>query len=195
MLSLLPFLALSPRIRETNPYLPISKPTLTRNTPSRNLRAPLSELFSPSSFFDDFMITPSYTSAKSFMALEVKESENGYDFSIDLPGIPKENIDICVEDHVLTVKGERKSSYEENKPMDEVEGTSEESTEAKEGENKVTYHRSEVFYGQVSRSFSLPENADEDKVDAKYENGVLTVHIEKQPKQEEQSKVKKIAVM
>jgi HSP20 family protein len=72
----------------------------------------------------------------------------------ELPGIPREDIDIRVENNLLTVRGERKREQE----------TKQES-----------YHRVERVYGAFSRSFTLPSTVNTEKVSAEFRDGVLTV--------------------
>ena len=74
----------------------------------------------------------------------------------ELPDIEKDNIDINIENFVLTIKGEKKAS-----------------TDVKDEQ----YHHVERRYGTFSRSFSLPQTVDPNKVSAEYKNGVLTVRI------------------
>ena len=74
----------------------------------------------------------------------------------ELPDMAREDIDINIENFVLTVKGEKKVS-----------------TEVKEEQ----YHHAERRYGTFSRSFSLPQTVDTGKVAAEYRNGVLTVRL------------------
>jgi HSP20 family protein len=74
----------------------------------------------------------------------------------ELPDMARENIDINVENFVLTIKGEKKTS-------DEVKDEQ--------------YHHVERRYGSFSRSFSLPQTVDPNKVSAEYKNGVLTVKL------------------
>ena len=97
--------------------------------------------------------------------------EEGTDLLVEaeLPGLSKEDLEITVEDGVLTIAGEFKSGTEENEP---------------------NYHLRERRYGRVSRSFSLPTTVDSEKVEANLTNGVLTVRI---PKCEE-AKPKRIEV-
>jgi HSP20 family protein len=110
---------------------------------------------------------------KKVIPVDIKESSNNYELSADIPGIPKDQIDISVKDRVLTITGERKH---------------EESTE----ENG--FKRVEVSKGVISRSFTLPKDADEDKIEAKYENGVLTLSINKLSNEMNIDRVKKIAL-
>jgi len=74
----------------------------------------------------------------------------------ELPDMAREDIDIHIENFVLTVKGEKKAS-----------------TEVKDEQ----YHHVERRYGAFSRSFSLPQTVDPSRVSAEYKNGVLTVRL------------------
>ncbi|HEB77049.1 MAG TPA: Hsp20/alpha crystallin family protein [Methylothermaceae bacterium] len=93
-------------------------------------------------------------------AVDIKEEADRYIVQADLPGIKPEDIEVTLEKGVLTIKGHRE-------------------TEAKE--EKENYKRIERFYGSFFRRFTLPETVDEEKIEAKYENGVLTVVIPKKP--------------
>lgn len=91
--------------------------------------------------------------------VEFKETPSDYVLHADLPGFDKKDVHVTFEDNVLTLKGERKS--EETKKDDKV-------------------HYTERFYGSFERSFALPEKrVDKDKISAKFENGVLSVHLGK----------------
>jgi len=89
---------------------------------------------------------------------DIVENDNEYLIKADLPEVKKEDIDIRVENGVLTLEGERRV---------------EKSTE---GEKE---HRRETYYGKFSRSFSLPEDVDVDKISAESRDGVLRVHLPK----------------
>ena len=101
------------------------------------------------------------TNARSY-APEVDVRTNGDRvlFSFDVPGVKKDDLEITLENGVLTVKGSRKF----------------EPTAAKE---QLLLGRS---YGTFSRSFSLPEHLDEEKLSAKLADGVLTIEIPKSQK-------------
>jgi len=96
-------------------------------------------------------------------AVNEKVDENGYYLEIDLPGVAKENIEISVNDGILTISGERKLNKKEE---------------------KENYTRIESFFGRFERSFKLPADADSDNIEAKYENGVLTLYIPRRKKSE-----------
>lgn len=92
---------------------------------------------------------------------EVAEEENKYIFKFDLPGVKKEQVHVEVNNDQITVTAERK--------------------EEKKHESKRKFF-SEFNYGSFTRSFNLPGKLDEKKVDAKFEDGVLTVTVPKSEK-------------
>ncbi|MNL19179.1 Spore protein SP21 [compost metagenome] len=100
--------------------------------------------------------------SRSFnLAGEVTESEEHYLMSFDLPGMKKDDIKIEMKENVLTISGERK---QEVKP----EGTK-------------SVQNFERAYGAFKKSFSLPTTVIEDKIEAKYEDGVLSLYLPKTP--------------
>ena len=94
-------------------------------------------------------------------AVDVQELEDRYVIHADVPGVDAKDIEIHMENGVLTIKGERKSEREEEK----------------EG-----YKRVERVRGTFFRRFSMPDTADAEHISAKSENGVLVVTIPKQEK-------------
>jgi HSP20 family protein len=98
-----------------------------------------------------------------------KKGSDTFKIEIDLPGVKKEDIDLQVEENILTIKAVRKMKNEVKKD---------------------DYYLCESNFGMISRSFVLPEGIDTSKVDAKYEDGRLYVTLEK----EESRKAKSIAV-
>ncbi len=102
-------------------------------------------------------------------ASEASTSDNQYRITVELPGVEEKDIDLSVEDGVVTLKGEKRTEREEK------------------GE---TWFFSERQYGAFSRSFRLPPDADADNVDAHLKDGVLTVIVPKAaPAKPEASKV------
>jgi HSP20 family protein len=102
-------------------------------------------------------------------AFNVKENENAYLIEADLPGVKDEDVEITFDRNRLTIAGTRNA-------------------EAKtEGDN---YHLYERRYGSFSRSFTLPQSANADAVEAKLDAGVLTVTV---PKKAE-TKARKIPI-
>ena len=102
-----------------------------------------------------------YISGSWMPTVDVRETKNALEISAELPGIEPKEVEVSVEDGVLTLKGSR--NFEK----------------ATEGE---TYHRVERAYGTFERSFSLPTNVDPEKVQATYRHGVLHLTL---PKREE----------
>ena len=102
-------------------------------------------------------------------AMDLVETDNDFVLRADLPGVAEGDVNIELEDNVLTVSGERKSEHEERQ----------------EG-----YYRVERAGGSFSRSLALPEGVDADAIRASFENGVLEIHI---PKPEER-KPRKVAI-
>ncbi len=100
-------------------------------------------------------------------AVNTREDDKAYVIEIDLPGIKKEDIEITTEDNVLTISGERKYT-------DEVK--------------EEDYYKIESAYGKFSRSFTLPEKVDADKITAESKNGVLEVVIPKVQEKDKQPK-------
>ena len=94
-------------------------------------------------------------------AVNILEREEGIVISADLPGLKAEDVDVTVDNGVLTIKGER--------TLEEVS----------EGE---TYHRVERSYGSFERSFSIPNSVDPKKIEARFSNGEMTITL---PKREE----------
>ena len=89
-------------------------------------------------------------------AADVHEDEKQYTISVELPGCSKADVAVEVNEGVLTLRGEKKSEREEKK------------------EQRRWVERS---YGSFSRSFALPGDAASDRIQAAFENGVLTVTI------------------
>jgi len=94
-------------------------------------------------------------------AVDFKEENNRYIIHADIPGVKAEDIDVSLENGVLTIKGSRKYENEETKDG---------------------YTRIERVHGDFYRRFNLPDTADQDKVSAQCKDGVLEIAIEKQHK-------------
>ena len=102
-------------------------------------------------------------------AMDLVETDDHFVLRADLPGMSENDVNIEVEDRVLTVSGERKAEHET----------------AKEG-----YHRVERAFGSFSRALTLPEGVDPESVEASFDRGVLEVRIPKP----EQRKPRKISI-
>lgn len=110
---------------------------------------------------DRFFGKPSAEREYSFRpAVDIFEDAEGVHVKADLAGVKPEDIKVEVENNVLTISGKR---VLEN--QDKRDG----------------YHRVERFHGSFSRSFSLTDDVNSEAIEAKYENGVLTVRLAKRP--------------
>ena len=92
------------------------------------------------------------------LAIDVSEDENAVTLTAEVPGIGKEDLEVTLDNGVLTLRGEKKG---------------EETTEG------VNYHRVERRYGHFERRMRLPEYVDPEKVEATYKDGVLKLRIPK----------------
>lgn len=144
---------------------------ITRFNPIRqmeNLTAPRNFSTLLDDFFNDVVASDS---GRLFVpSLDVTEDESKYHVHVALPGIKKDEINIDLQDRRLTISGERKEETENN---------------------NTKYHLLETRYGRFERTVLLPSNIDQNKIDARFEDGVLKLDIEKKEKQvSKQIKVK-----
>ncbi|HXX27179.1 MAG TPA: Hsp20/alpha crystallin family protein [Terriglobales bacterium] len=91
-------------------------------------------------------------------AVDVYEDEHNVTLKIEVPGIDEKDIDVRIENNVLTVHGERKFEKEEK---------------------EENYRRIERQYGSFTRAFTLPNTVDPEKINANYEKGVLKITLAK----------------
>ncbi len=115
--------------------------------------------------FDDFL--PQVSNGNEFdsrlgalASIDLSESDDALEIKADLPGMQEADIDLTLRDGALVISGERKHESEEK---------------------KKNYYRSERAYGAFTRNVPLPCEVDEDKIDAQFKKGVLTVHMPKTP--------------
>lgn len=118
-------------------------------------------------FFGDIDLAP----FKHFTpSVDVIREKDKLVIEAEMPGVKKDDIKISIKDNVLTIEGEKKFA-DEKKEKD--------------------YYRSERSYGAFKRSFSLPEDVDVENVIAKYEDGILSLSMNKiEPKQPEVKEIK-----
>lgn len=107
---------------------------------------------------DEFDLAPTKLFGSGNMLMDIKETKDSYEFIVDLPGVDSKDIDISVKGDNLHISAKRESVIKED------------------GEN---FHRLERRSGHVSRNVALPENADVDKIEAEYKNGVLKIKVGK----------------
>ncbi len=124
----------------------------------RNLLMPSLENFFSDFFSNDLM---SREFAGNVPAVNITENEKSYSIEVSAPGFEKGDFNIEVEDGMLTISGEHKTE---------------------KNEKDKNFVRKEFNYGSFSRSFNLVDLVDEEKIDAKYDNGVLKIELPKTEK-------------
>ena len=96
---------------------------------------------------------------KGFMrtpTIDMSETDKGYEITAELPGIDEKDLEVNVTDDVLTLEGDKREEREEK---------------------KKDYYVQERRYGQFRRSLRLPQDADTEKINARFDKGVLSVEI------------------
>jgi HSP20 family protein len=130
----------------------------------------MNSLITRGGLFDDFFrdVAPSFyvrplhgdpLPSPAQIKIDVKESERAYTVQAELPGVPKDDIQVSLDGNVVTLRAEVKQQDAQTK------------------DDKVL--RSERYFGSVSRSFQLPQDIDQNESRAKYDNGVLTLTLPK----------------
>jgi HSP20 family protein len=100
------------------------------------------------------------TTANFVPSVDIYEDEKKVVLKLEVPGIEEKDLDVSVENNVLTVKGERKFEKEEK---------------------EENFHRIERRYGTFYRAFTLPSTVDTEHIDASYNAGVLKLELKKKP--------------
>jgi HSP20 family protein len=113
----------------------------------------LSDFFDNDRFFDS-----DWLKEQTMPAVNVKETEKSFDIELAAPGLSKKDFKINVDNGVLTISSEKKEEKEQK---------------------EKDYTRKEFSYSSFSRSFTLPENVNEDDVKANYEDGLLKLNVAK----------------
>lgn len=106
-------------------------------------------------------------------SINVSETPNAYVLKAELPGVKKDDVKLQLQDGILTISGERR--YEQDHKDEKV-------------------HRVETAYGSFMRSFSVPEDASADAIEANYKDGMLTVKMPKLAPDQKKKPLKQIPV-
>lgn len=109
-------------------------------------------------FFDDDWFKNRFPAADWTPAVNVVENEDNYEIEVAAPGIKKNEFDVTVENRVLTISGK---------------------TEKEDEEKDKNYTRKEFSSRSFKRSFTLPDNLQEDSIEATYEDGILRIMLAK----------------
>jgi len=128
--------------------------------------------------FDDFFRSPAtfgggtqWPFAAATPRIDMSESEQEYEVTAELPGLDEKDVELTLADNVLTISGQKKAEREEK---------------------DRNYYLSERSFGSFRRAIPLPTEVEEDRVEAQFKNGVLTVHLPKSP--EARSRTRRIEV-
>jgi len=98
--------------------------------------------------------------------VDISETEKEFIIKAEIPDVKKEEVKISVDNGVLSIQGERKQEKEEKGKK---------------------FHRIERYYGSFTRSFTLPDNVDETKIEASFRDGMLNLQIPKSEKSKPKS--------
>ncbi len=90
--------------------------------------------------------------------VDIAETDKEFIINAEIPDVKKEDVKVMVDNGILTISGERKQEKEEKGKK---------------------FHRVERFYGSFSRSFTLPNNVDESKIEASFKDGMLNLTVPK----------------
>jgi HSP20 family protein len=151
---------------ETAASLPVH--STGRASPKRAFHGPFGQLHQEmdqlfDNFFSGFGLSPSgaqgpfagaLTDRLLKPTLDIGANDKEYAISIEVPGVEQKDIKIEIADNTLTIRGEKKQEKEEK---------------------EKNYYRMERSYGAFQRVLSLPEDADQDSIKAKFKNGVLNI--------------------
>lgn len=131
--------------------------------------------YEPTSLFDQFdnelnrffnhsrPVTAANDARNWAPAVDIREEDERFVLVADIPGVSRDDVEVTLEDGVLTIRGERRAETEETR----------------EG-----FHRKERVHGSFMRQFSLPDTVNTDSISASVTDGVLEIGIPKQAKPE-----------
>ena len=100
--------------------------------------------------------------------IDISENEKSILIDAEIPGVPKENLKITLQDNILTIEGEKKKVTEEK---------------------EKNFYRAERSFGKFRRSFTLPVEVDSEHVDAKFNNGILEIALNKHEPKENKERI------
>ncbi|MBI5807791.1 MAG: Hsp20/alpha crystallin family protein [Ignavibacteriales bacterium] len=109
-------------------------------------------------YFDDFSSFGFNFSETFSPKIDISEEKDKINVVAEIPGVKKQDIKITLQDNILTIEGEKKQESEKK---------------------EKNYYRSERMFGSFKRSFTLPAEVDSEKVEAKFEDGMLNISLKK----------------
>ena len=147
--------------------------------PMRRNRNLLSELMTdPFDAFFDAASAPMQSMQKmapTLMRTDIKETDDGYELTIDLPGFKKDDVQADLKDGYLSITAQTQSESEDK-------------------DEEGTYVRKERFSGKCSRTFYVGDDIEEDDIKARFEDGVLKIDVPKKQEQPKLEEKKTIAI-
>ena len=147
--------------------------------PMRRNRNLLSELMTdPFDAFFNAASAPMQAMQKmspTLMRTDIKETDGGYELTIDLPGFKKDDVQAELKDGYLTINAQTQSESEDK-------------------DEEGTYVRKERFSGKCSRTFYVGDDIEEDDIKARFEDGVLKIDVPKKQEQPKLEEKKTIAI-
>lgn len=157
--------------------------TLVKN-PMRTGRNLTSRIYNPSDWFfrNNFLdFFDDDNTSITIPSMNISEEKDQYKVEMAAPGLKKEDFNIEVEGNMVTISCEKESESKEKNGERENES------------NSNSYSRREYNYSRFSRSFTLPDYADSNRIAAKYNDGILKLSIPKKP-EAQKNKNQKITV-
>jgi HSP20 family protein len=137
---------------------------VSREHPFGRLHQEIDQLFD--NFFRGVSISPFRQMDEGWMGglmmpkVDIAEESKHYTITLEVPGVEENDIDVSIADGTLTVRGEKRHEHVD--------------------QNKQ-FHRVERSYGSFQRVLSLPHDANEETIEAKFKNGILTLTVPKHP--------------
>jgi HSP20 family protein len=131
---------------------------LVRWDPFTDLRASMDRLFDEGFSRPWRLLGTDQMTTEMAFAVELSETDEALDVKAALPGVKPEEVDISIQNDVLTMRAEHREQSEEQ---------------------KRDYYRREIRYGAFHRSLALPTSVDADRAEAKFDNGILYLHLPK----------------
>jgi HSP20 family protein len=104
---------------------------------------------------------------RTMPAVDVTETDKAYEITAELPGLEEKNIEVKLANGVLSIKGEKQEEKEEK---------------------QKDYFRRERSFGSFERTFQVPDDVEEDKIEAGFKNGILSVTLPKSAEAQKQAK-------
>ncbi len=107
---------------------------------------------------------------RTMPAVDVAETDKAYEITAELPGLDEKNVEVRLANGVLSIKGEKQEEKEEKE------------------EKEKDYYRCERSFGSFERSFQVPDDVEENKIEASFKNGILSVTLPKSAEAQKQAK-------